>query len=504
MRPDEQSAVPLSVHGDNASLVQEDTSRRGQLGGKTIGWLGSFALVVNNITGPGMLHLAIVFQKAGLVVPLAVFGLICVSSTGAAHLLCDAITRMPGNANLGVRTEFSDTFSHFLGRRSFTASQVFFFLAIFTQTVASIIGTAQSMDGLIVLLCDRTWAMEVFAGRFVVWTPGEYCGVHANHSECVPFSSFHGAPKIGCIITAGYLATLVLMAPMGFWNLDDNIKFQVISFFVLVILALEFILEMCFNHGIHFSRVPWFGDDYSSVLGTIMFNFAYCPTIPSWLNEKRPEVHVGNVLWSSAFTSTVMYILVGMLSAMSFRHAEGNVLETLSAGHVWTITKVSAFIFGVFVVGLGIPVFCVVMRYNLLVGGVCKNFTATLLGVVMPWALSWLLYQGKAAEIFISASGVVLISLVGFIGPLIVALAASGGLSSGRPDRLGRGIVVRGGLSCTGRMRQMWARAPDLVVTSCPALPLRWRHLQRRYVSVLLVVLMPMVLAGLVLELMQL
>merc|ERR1719188_660064 len=148
------------------------------LGGKTIGFLGSYALIVNNITGPGMLHLAVVFQEAGLVVPVLVFFLVCTSSTGAANLLCDAMARLPGNANIELRKEHSDAFAYYIPG-SFSASQVLFFLAIFAQTVSSIVGTAQSMDGLLVLILGRTWAIEIFGGEYgfslISWSPEQFC-----------------------------------------------------------------------------------------------------------------------------------------------------------------------------------------------------------------------------------------------------------------------------------------------------------------------------------------
>merc|ERR1712228_537758 len=124
-----------------------------------------------------------------------------------------------------------------------------------------------------------------------------------------------------------------------------------------------------------------------------------------------------------------MYIVFGMISAMAFKGHQSNILVEFSAAQgVWFITKVSSFLFGVLVIGLGIPVFCIVMRYNLFAGGICNNRWATVMGVVVPWSVSWLLYQGEAAQKFINSTGLIFISLVGFIGPLLVALFAARGL----------------------------------------------------------------------------
>ena len=44
---------------------------------------------------------------------------------------------------------------------------------------------------------------------FLAWNREHYCGVDFEHSKCVPFSSFHGAPEIGTVITAGLEVTVV-------------------------------------------------------------------------------------------------------------------------------------------------------------------------------------------------------------------------------------------------------------------------------------------------------
>lgn len=479
-------------------LLGSQSSHAAVLGGKTIGWFGSWVLTVNNITGPGMMHIAAIFQQAGLIVPVLVFFMVCFVSAAAATLLCDALARLPGNRQLDIRFEYSDLFRHYFGSRSFIASQIVFFCAIFSQTAASIVSTAQSVDGLIVLMAGKTWAWEPFygseswIGRIVEWDPLRYCGnVGEKSSQCVPFSILPSgtAPAIGIVLTAGYITTCALLAPLCRMNLDDNIKFQIGSFVVLVVLSLEFMIDMGVRQGFNPSLVPCFGSSYSNMLGTIMFNFAFCPTIPAWLNEKRREVSTGPVIWSAALSSTLLYLLLGLCGAMAYPHASSNLLETLSAGDTPVVTKVCAFLFGSLVLGLGVPVFCIIMRYNLVVGGVCGNVTATFFGVALPWMTSWLLYQGRASAVFINFSGTILISLVGFVLPLVVALAASG-------------VVLRPEDGC--RMKQllqaMIARS-SLSSTVCAILPCRWLHYQRRYVSILLLVCVPMVLAGVYFEL---
>ena len=44
------------------------------------------------------------------------------------------------------------------------------------------------------------------------------------------------------------------------------------------------------NRGTPAGQIPAFGGDYTHVVGSIIFNYAYAAFIPSWVNEKKPEV----------------------------------------------------------------------------------------------------------------------------------------------------------------------------------------------------------------------
>lgn len=42
--------------------------------------------------------------------------------------------------------------------------------------------------------------------------------------------------------------------------------------------------------GLDFSNIPFIGKDQTQVLGTIIFNYAYVISVPSWVNEKVSEI----------------------------------------------------------------------------------------------------------------------------------------------------------------------------------------------------------------------
>ncbi|CAD7927135.1 unnamed protein product, partial [Amoebophrya sp. A25] len=64
-----------------------------------------------------------------------------------------------------------------------------------------------------------------------------------------------------------------------------------------------------------------FGDGvYSQLMGTILSNFAVAMIVPSWLNEKAPDVSVSRTIWFSMSLCTAIYLAVGFLGAAFFEH----------------------------------------------------------------------------------------------------------------------------------------------------------------------------------------
>ena len=140
--------------------------------------------------------------------------------------------------------------------------------------------TAQAGDGLLVQLFGKSWGFQVLpAPAFVTWSAETYCGDNIQPSHCIPFSSWDGAPNIGCVISAGYMLAATLMMPLGFLSLDDNIKFQIASFWILAFLKEEGRVGpfgragrnsnmSCSSH-IVISIVDSTGDSHSSIIHTL-------------------------------------------------------------------------------------------------------------------------------------------------------------------------------------------------------------------------------------------
>ena len=164
-------------------------------GGKTITFFGSIVLTVNNVSGPGMLALPVVYQQGKCRVfahldvsmcmtvcfpeqpgcsshplpsSLCVFlphspvrlprpvcprlrvvprcltvALLMHGFDVAATFMCDSMARLKGNNKFQRRVEFATAFREWFGRKWYIVVQVAFVLCLMSQTLASIIYTAQ-------------------------------------------------------------------------------------------------------------------------------------------------------------------------------------------------------------------------------------------------------------------------------------------------------------------------------------------------------------------------
>ena len=75
--------------------------------------------------------------------------------------------------------------------------------------------------------------------------------------------------------------------------------------------------------GLEPSRLPATGSGYGSVLSVVVFNFGFIMTIPSWLNEKKPEVDASKTVWISVIMSLIVFLALGIIGAMAIDFPNG-------------------------------------------------------------------------------------------------------------------------------------------------------------------------------------
>ena len=355
---------------------------------------------------------------------------VCVISTLSATTLADTVARIPQNGDFRRRVEFSDIFEHYIGRRTATLTQAVVFLNLLSQNLAAIVACAQMFDS----FAGAFWPGATVALRlspapvaWVRWDAASQCHPSAGNSEgksalCVPFAS-EGQDAL--LISAGYVACCSLFAPLGLLTLEENMYQQNFSFVALLLLVTQFIFAFC-STGLRAGSLPWIGVHWIDTVGVVIFNFAFCVTVPSWLNEKAPGVSVNRVFWTSTVLSTLLYTSVGVLGALAFANVPENMLSLMVSEQVGLPTRLCGILFGVLIIGFGVPIFCVIMRYNLVNGGLCSEPWAHVWSSVLPWGTAWTLYQGSVTRKLLDYSGLVLNGFTDFVAPGVVTLISLG------------------------------------------------------------------------------
>lgn len=211
-----------------------------------------------------------------------------VASSLAGTMLAEAMRYVPGNEQYRDRVEFAALAHFFFGRAGYWTVQLFLNLSLLSINLVSILVSAQVMDLILIRLFGATGALEFYPHPGWAW----------SHSDAAvsPFGSAY-------VISLGLLMVVVLVIPMGYLNLDDNMIVQlgtrsfrrqphtgtVSLVLTLVIMSVWFVdFGLRFAEG-HVQVLPLIGPDQTQVLGTVIFNYAGAMTIPSWVNERvRP------------------------------------------------------------------------------------------------------------------------------------------------------------------------------------------------------------------------
>lgn len=212
---------------------------------------------------------------------------------------------------------------------------------------------------------------------------------------------------------------------------------------------------------------PDFGSQ-AGVLGTILFNFGFVTTVPSWINEKRPSVSINKTVWLSTFLCLVIFYVIGVPGAMAFKYylqgpASNNCaygVDTGDAGNcvqdlmqlmlgsdansiplapaTWANSKAltglmhfSVYLFPIVAILSSIPVFSIVVKYNCLENGMSPKFSF-FWGIIFPWLVAApLLYQPGALAQVITFSSLFFVSFTDFLVPWCLYIVMCQGKGEG-------------------------------------------------------------------------
>ncbi|KAF9348144.1 hypothetical protein BGX34_002657 [Mortierella sp. NVP85] len=359
------------------------------------------------MTGPGLVTLPIVAQSAGWLPTLLGFGLAATLSSLSSLFICEAMTEVPGNDHFQSNVEFSNLILCFFGRRYHLLVQIVCFLAMQTTNIASIVVSAQLFDNLLIKIFHRSCGIQVHPN--VAWV-------------CVTEQLQSASPFTGVMImTAGVLLSFSMVLPLGLLKLSENIWVQLVSFGLLLLIIIQWIVTF-FLHGLDTTLVPAIGSDTSQTFGTILFNYAFITTVPSWANAKKPGVSIHKTIGWSVGITTIFYLAVAILGGMAYQiSSDSSLIQAISSSpDVTVLSQITGYTFPIAALITSIPINTIVIRYNLVQSGACNRLWANLCAGVLPWLIAIPCMTGSGLTTIINWCSLFLVSTAQFVIPFIL------------------------------------------------------------------------------------
>jgi len=385
-------------------------------GKKTIGPWGSIILIFNNLSGPGVVAFPLLFQQAGWLVPTITMLWIAITSYLASSMVCEAMRYYPKNKGYCSRIEFSTLCKFYFGNKFYMFTLFVFIISLQSVNVTGIIETAQVMDRLILTIFHKTGAIEFFPHPGWAWATAISSG-----SSCFPDGTY--------VLSLGFLLTVALIIPLGYFNLDDNMIVQKGAFLIACLIFVEwsvvFVIQLTDGEILPLPLLNYHGNA-APVFGTIMFNYAMVITVPSWCNEKTHSTSVNRSLSTAILSGTILFLLIGILGCQSYHiDPEGDLLAAIdSSPQSGIISKISVFLFPISVVATSIPIYSIIVRYNLLENKICNKHVANFIAVILPWLVTIPFYTGSGLIDVINWSSLVSNGIINFIIPFWLYIEA--------------------------------------------------------------------------------
>ncbi|CAG8460453.1 2960_t:CDS:2 [Cetraspora pellucida] len=279
-----------------------------------IGFIGGVSILVSSMIGPGLIT----------------------TPTGAL-LLCEAIGSLPGNERFTKRIEYSKLCSLLITNRfGRVLTQIIIYAAIETFIITSIILSAQLFDNLLIDFLKISCGIAIYPefGWICIGTFGNINGPFENRLM---------------LFTIGFMLTILIATPMVWMELSSNTKIQI-------------------------ERIPIVGQGQDPIIKAVLYNYAFVITVPSLVNEMKKDVSIRKVVWTSVFITTLCYISLGIIGAMSLRmELTTNLITSIRKSELHnTFVDIISYLFPIALLA-GIPVYAIVIRYNLIRSGICKD-----------------------------------------------------------------------------------------------------------------------------------
>lgn len=379
-------------------------------GDKQIGTFGSVCLLINSITGPAIVSIPVVVQEAGWVTPLVAVGFMWAVCLLSSLLLVHSMALVPGNSRFQGKVELTTLVKFFFPRWFYLIVLLILIVSLLSLIIASLIVSAQTLDFAFVAV-KATCAVEFYPD--FGWTCVETAG-----KDITPFGDSY-------VLSLGMIVILLIVAPLGYLNLNKNIIVQEAAVVSLIAIVILWTVDF-FRKGVEGS-IPVVTSSQTNVLGTIMFNFVMAITVPSWCSEKASNVSVKPSLIASTTIASVVFFFVGIIGALAFVYTGDNNLLTMLQSHCdgcFILSRISGYFIPAAIFVTSIPVYAIIVRYNLIDNNLCNKYWAFFFSVIFPWLIAIPFYTGSGLTTVINFASLFLQSTINFILPLLIYIRA--------------------------------------------------------------------------------
>ena len=367
---------------------ENDAETESSFGTKDIGCCGGFSFLWNNITGPGMVSLIIIYHYAGYVYATLLIVLFGLMSGLAASFLCEAMASIKGNDRFQSRVEMMSIARLSLPRYAYYCTLMIFIFNLLIQNISAIVESAQTTDATIVAIFGKSCGAEIYPNQTFTCVGG---GNFINTTAVIIADSVFGD---AWILSTGFILVALLAIPLGYWNLDDIIGVQIGAGILLFGIIIAWMYEFG-SRGLQY-EVQAFGSHPANEVGTTVFNYAYIVTVPSWINEKAPGISINKSIWSALLPAIVTFALLGWIGALAIKTTSTtDLLASLSTPETSTLAQIATYLFPWAALVSGIPIYSIIIRYNLIENNICTKPWANFWSVIFPWISAFCLMSGN-------------------------------------------------------------------------------------------------------------
>lgn len=358
------------------------------------------------------------YQSSGWIPVSVLLTILTIYTLLCSIMIFECMSSIPGNHQFQRRIEYTTLCRYYFKPFNYQLVQLFYQCSLLAVNITTIIQSITVCDYVLIALFDSTCGAELYPSPSLYCTNGYTAEPLPSYTNPTPFN------PAAIVISTGFCLCAVLCVPLGLYNLDDNIHVQQLSCIGVVVICI--IWCILFDQvGFDVSRVPVIGSSYTDILGVCIFNYAIITSLPSWVNEKRPDVSIGYTLLLSTLFATASFIAVGVCGALAFDHTHDTIhINDNILTHIYnmhnTLATITYYAWPVVVNFTSIPIFAIMMRYNLIENNVCRSSTATFIAVFMPWIISIILYTGGGFTNIVTFSGLLVSSMVNFIIPPVL------------------------------------------------------------------------------------